>query len=99
MKVRWTATARQDRIEIRQFIAAENPSAAARMDVLFSEAANRLAQHPKLGRPGKIIGTREIIPHANYRLVYEIDGQTVWILTVIHTARLWPPCGVVDEQL
>ncbi|AXD16987.1 hypothetical protein IB695_04809 [Escherichia coli] len=40
---------------------------------------------------GKIPGTRELIPHESYRLVYQIDGETVWILTLVHTARLWPP--------
>ena len=33
-----------------------------------------------LGKPGKIPGTRELIPHESYRLVYQIDGETVWIL-------------------
>jgi len=23
--------------------------------------------------------------------VYQIDGETAWILTLVHTARLWPP--------
>ncbi len=61
------------------------------MDALFSNAAGRLANHPKLGRPGKIPGTRELIPHENYRLVYEIEGETVWVLALVHTARQWPP--------
>ena len=61
------------------------------MDELFSEAAASLADHPMLGRPGKISGTRELIPHESYRLVYEIDGETVWVLTVVHSARQWPP--------
>ena len=61
------------------------------MDELFSNAAARLADHPKLGRPGKIAGTRELIPHESYRLVYEIESETVWVLTLIHTARGWPP--------
>jgi len=39
------------------YIAADNPRAAARMDELFSDAAARLADHPKLGRYGKIEGT------------------------------------------
>ena len=41
--------------------------------------AARLADHPKLGRPGKIQGTRELVPHESYRLVYEISGEAVWI--------------------
>lgn len=64
------------------------------MDKLFSEAAAKLASHPKVGRPGKISGTRELIPHESYRLVYEIDGNTVWVLTLVHTARQWPPIKV-----
>jgi plasmid stabilization system protein ParE len=44
-----------------------------------------------LGKPGQIPGTREMIPHESYRLVYEVNGQTVWVLALVHTARLWPP--------
>jgi plasmid stabilization system protein ParE len=46
-----------------------------------------------LGKPGTIPGTRELIPHESYRLVYQIDGETVWILTLVHTTRLLPPVG------
>ncbi|MBV2210074.1 MAG: type II toxin-antitoxin system RelE/ParE family toxin [Thermomonas sp.] len=76
------------------YIAADNTDAAVYMDKLFSEAAAKLASHPKVGRPGKISGTRELIPHESYRLVYEIDGNTVWVLTLVHTARQWPPIKV-----
>lgn len=44
-----------------------------------------------MGRPGQIPGTRELIPHESYRLVYEVQAGTVWILALVHTARLWPP--------
>lgn len=91
MKVIWTPEALQDRIDIWDHIAADNPRAAARMDTLFSNAAALLVDHPKLGRSGRIEGTREWLPHASYRLVYEIDGETVWLLALVHTARLWPP--------
>jgi len=91
MKVLWTPEALQDRIKIWDYIVALNPGAAARMDELFSDAAATLAEHPMLGCLGKISGTREMIPHESYRLVYEIDSETVWILTLIHTARQWPP--------
>ena len=43
-----------------------------------------------MGGTGKISGTRELIPHESYRLVYEIDGGTVWVLALVHTARQWP---------
>ncbi|VWC46150.1 plasmid stabilization system protein [Burkholderia arboris] len=91
MRIIWTPEAEQDRDDVRDYIAADNPRAAARMDQLFSDAAAKLADHPKLGRVGKISGTRELIPHESYRLVYEIDGETVWVLALVHTARQWPP--------
>ena len=91
MKVIWTPEAERDRDDIWLHIAADNLRAAARLDELFSDATARLAGHPKLGRPGKIPGTRELIPHENYRMVYEIDGEIVWDLTLVHTARRWPP--------
>jgi toxin ParE1/3/4 len=91
VKVIWTPEALQDRADIWDYIAPENPQAAARLDELFSEAAGRLAGHPKMGRPGKITGTRELIPRESYRLVYEIQGDEVWVLALVHTARQWPP--------
>ena len=90
MRLVWTPEALQDRFDIWDYIAADNPQAAVRMDKLFGDAAARLIEHPKLGRPGMIQGTRELIPHESYRLVYEISGDTVWILALVHTSRMWP---------
>lgn len=90
MRVIWTPEALQDRADIWDYIVADNPRAAVHMDELFSAAAGRLADYPKVGRPGKIEGTRELVPHESYRLVYEISGETVWVLALVHTARQWP---------
>lgn len=87
----WTPEAEQDRLDVWDYIASDNPLAAVKMDELFSTAAARLIEHPKLGKAGKIAGTRELVVHENYRLVYEIALDTLWILTLVHVARLWPP--------
>ena len=91
MIVIWTAEAEQDRADIWEHIATDNHGAAARIDALFRDAVARLAMHPMMGRTGRLAGTRELIPHESYRLVYEIDGDTVWVLAIVHTARQWPP--------
>jgi len=91
MKIVWTAAAEQDRTEILDYIAADNRSAAARMNRLFHEAAAMLLEHPKMGKKGVLPGTRELLAHKSYRLVYEIDEKTVRVLMLIHTARQWPP--------
>ena len=90
MIVLWAPEAEQDRADIMDYIAADSPSAAIRMDQLFGEAAARLADHPFMGKPGHIPDTRELIPHSSYRLVYTINQDTIWVLALVHTARLWP---------
>ncbi|MDJ1370994.1 type II toxin-antitoxin system RelE/ParE family toxin [Gulosibacter molinativorax] len=91
MKVIWAPQAISDRDEIWAYIDEDNPVAAAQVDERFSAAAARLASFPELGKSGLIAGTRELTPYNNYRMVYEIAGDEVWILAIVHTSRLWPP--------
>ena len=91
MKVHWASSAEQDRADIADYIAQDNPIAAADMDEVFGNAANRLAEHPLMGRQGQVPGTREIFPNANYRWVYEVVRDQVWVLALVHTAHTWPP--------
>ena len=86
MIVIWTPEAEQDSVDIWAYIAIDNPSAAAEMDARFSEAIALLAAHPKMGKAGEIAGTRELIPHASYRLVYEIEREVLWV------CWYWPWC-------
>lgn len=67
--------------------------AALALDERFDEAAEALGRFPMMGRAGTASGTRELVPHENYRLVYEVDeaAQTVLVLALIHVAREWPP--------
>jgi addiction module RelE/StbE family toxin len=91
LKIRWTTQAANDRRQIKAYIATDNPMAAAKLDRLFAAATRRLADFPNQGRQGSWPGTRELIPHESYRLIYEVRGQTIWVLALIHTARAWPP--------
>ncbi len=91
MKLVWTRPAREDRKVIREYIAADNPSAALDLDELLSEKAARLVDHPGLGRPGRLQGTRELVAHRNYILIYDVAGDLVRVLRILHAARQWPP--------
>ena len=75
MRIVWTPEAEQDRVDIWEHIAADSPLAAIRIDQLFSESCAKLADFPLLGHVGKVMGTRELIPHESYRLVYEIEND------------------------
>jgi toxin ParE1/3/4 len=95
VRVRWSPLAIRNLADISAYIALDSPAAAVRMDDLISNAAARLSNFPNLGRKGSVAGTRELIPHPSYRIVYQVVGETVWILSVVHTSRQWPP--VLDE--
>lgn len=90
MRLFWTPEATQDRDEIYDYIEADNPTAALALDELFAEKAGRLIDHPGLGRPGRVAGTRELVAHHNYILVYDVVGESVRVLRVMHAARQWP---------
>lgn len=91
MELFWTPEATRDRDEIYDYIEADNPAAALALDELFSEKAGRLVDHPGLGRLGRVAGTRELVAHRNYILVYDQVGEIVRILRVLHAAQQWPP--------
>lgn len=91
MQVIWTPEALQDRLDIWEYIATDNPRAAVHMDELFSAAAASLADFLGRGRLGTVAGTRELIAHENYRLVYQTERDAIWILALVHVARMWPP--------
>lgn len=73
------------------YIEADNPAAALALDEMFEETAGRLIDHPGLGKLGRIAGTRELVAHQNYILVYDTVGDLVRVLRVLHAARQWPP--------
>lgn len=94
MELVWTPEAIQDRDVIYDHIEADKPAAALALDELFSEKAARLSDYPSLGRLGRVAttrDTRELVTHQNYILVYDLDGDLVRVLRVLHAARQWPP--------
>ena len=44
-----------------------------------------------MGRPGRQAHTRELVAHRHYILIYDVAGEQVRVLRVLHTARQWPP--------
>ena len=89
MMLFWTHEAIADREAIYDYIEADNPSAALSLD----ELAAMLSSHPLMGRKGREAGTRELVVHRNYILVYDLPAESVRILRVLHAARQWPPAS------
>lgn len=91
MKLVWTAGAKRDLREIVSYIWFDSPAAAERMRSRIETTAAYLEKQPFMGQPGAIAGTREAIPHPSYRIVNQVSNELVSILSVVHTAREWPP--------
>jgi addiction module RelE/StbE family toxin len=90
MQLVWTPESVEDREAIYAFIELDNPRAALALDTLISEKAERLLEQPGLGRPGRVRGTRELVLHPNYLLIYDQVEDRLRILRVLHAARQWP---------
>jgi addiction module RelE/StbE family toxin len=77
--------------DIKERIAADNPAAAARMVARIRDAVSRLARLPAYGRPGRVVGTRElVIAGTPYIVPYRVKGEVVQIITILHSAQRWP---------
>ncbi len=90
MNLVWTSPAKADRREIFEFIAADSVRAARRIDLIFAEKAEITLRFPDIGRPGRVPGTRELLAHRHYFLIYRIREDAVQILRLLHTSRQWP---------
>lgn len=92
MRLRWTRLAELDLDEIAQYIGQDSPAAAARVVLeLIDQAEVLLPAHPAIGRPGRVLGTRElVIGHLPYVIAYRVRDKDVEILRVLHTSRAWP---------
>jgi toxin ParE1/3/4 len=77
MEIIWRSAALNDIESIREFIAQDNPEAAARVHSAIGVAVERLAEHPNLGRVGRVEGTRElIISSVPYIVAYRASSKT-----------------------
>ena len=91
MRVEWLRAARANLIAVFDYIAADNPDAAARTIATIVEAVEMLKDFPALGRPGRISGTRElVISGTPYTVPYRVRGNVVQLIRVFHAARKWP---------
>jgi len=91
MRVVWGRTARRDLNELISYLLEESVQAAELVGNRIRNAANQLRQKPRLGRPGRVAGTRELVVlKTPYIIAYRVRARKVQILSVIHGARHWP---------
>jgi toxin ParE1/3/4 len=79
-----------DRDAQLDYIALDNPIAALNQGDRISAQVDTLLQHPRLDRPGRRAGTRElVISRTPFIVVYRIQGERVELLRLLRGAQQW----------
>ncbi|NCN23821.1 MAG: type II toxin-antitoxin system RelE/ParE family toxin, partial [Gallionella sp.] len=85
LPVLWRTKARSGLALITGYIAERNPIAAQRLKDAIEQSVSNLPQHPYLYRSGLVAGTREIVVHPNYVVVYRVTIFAIEIINVLHS--------------
>jgi addiction module RelE/StbE family toxin len=90
LPIRWRMSALDALDVVVAYIAQYNPAAADSLCERIESSVLPLSEHPYLFRPGRVSGTREIVVHPNYIVVYQVLADCVEIVDVMHASREYP---------
>jgi toxin ParE1/3/4 len=90
MKVVWTEPARDRLVEVEEYIAQDSPERAVSFVLELMEQVDKLADFPESGRvvPEDEEQIRREVIHEGYRIIYRVNGTSVYILSVFEGSRL-----------
>ncbi|MFJ1301748.1 type II toxin-antitoxin system RelE/ParE family toxin [Pseudomonadota bacterium AL_CKDN230030165-1A_HGKHYDSX7] len=90
LNVCWLPAARDDLAAIITYLAERSPSAARSLRQRIERAVLPATGYPYLHRPGRVPGTREVVVHPSYVVVYRITHNALQVVSVLHTRRAYP---------
>lgn len=91
MRIRWTRRALANLDAAVGYVAADSPGAAKKVAQKIWDSVQLLTAQPRLGRPGRVPGTRELaIPGLPFVVPYVEQDGVVVILRIMHTSMKWP---------
>jgi addiction module RelE/StbE family toxin len=87
----WSANADDDIAEIILFVGERNLLAAEKLWDLLHDSVLPLSDHPYLYRKSeRVPGTREIVAHPNYVVIYQVTANAIDVLRVLHSRQQYP---------
>lgn len=86
--IRWTTEAADQFEAAVRYIQQDNPGAARKLVETVIGLVDQLATFPRMGRPGEVKGTRELVVPP-YVVVYRHTDEIVEILYVWHGSQDW----------
>lgn len=90
LPVQWLSAARDNLAAIVSHIAEYNPDAALSLQDDIEYSVSALPDHPYLYRRGRVPGTREMVVHPNYYVVYRVTLTEIQVLRVLHARQQYP---------
>ena len=91
MILEWLPAAQRDFDDLVDYIADDHPIAAIEQGDEIESRVSMLSDHPRMGKPGRVKGTRElVVVRTPFIVAYRIIGKSVQILRVLHGTQQWP---------
>jgi len=91
MMIVWSRRALRHLVHIRQHIEKDSEQNAALVASRILEAVDLLQSHPEIGRPGRVVGTRElVVPQTPYVIPYRLRRERLELIAVFHGRQKWP---------
>jgi len=89
-QVVWLRRATRSLSSILEQISEGSPQATKGLGLAIQKHVALLREQPHMGRPGRVLGTRELVVHKNYLVPYRIRDERIEILHVLHSRQQWP---------
>lgn len=86
----WSDAARRQLIEQIEYVAAKGIARPATVLDRVEHASQLIEQHPYIGTPGRVLGTREWpVRHSPLTIVYRVKTTKIQIVAVVHQRRFF----------
>ena len=86
----WRPEAERQFLGMLEYIGARNAPASYRLKQIVDDRIALALTVPGLGRPGRVVGPRELVFHPNYIVIYTHDGTTLTVIRVLHSRQQYP---------
>jgi toxin ParE1/3/4 len=91
MNVVWSRRAICHLVALRAYIAKDSEQNAALLAQRILHSVELLQTQPDMGRPGRVLGTRElVIPDTPYIIPYRVRRDRLELIAVFHGSQRWP---------
>jgi toxin ParE1/3/4 len=91
VKVVWSPRAVRHLVALRRYIERDSEQNAALVAERILRAVDLLATHPAMGRPGRVLGTRElVVEDTGFIIPYRVRADRLELIAIFRGRQRWP---------